>query len=459
MNKVEFDIKSTLAKNDQEICRELESKNINLHVAVNRVLVDTEQLELPLLHVAALLGADDAIRAISQYAMRKYNGWDIVNTVAGERRYTALHLACKYGREGAVGILLRRRANPVITDAQGNGPLHYAAVHGSPAMINELLADGRELLLYAENEEKETPLHHLLDFTENADTAGPIAEAITFLLSKYETLPSEEHIALLPIAAKHGRAPATAQLIDKRADVHAPDENGKTAFLIAVQGDKPEHKQVIETLVTQVPPAQKEQMVNAKTPSGANALHLAAERNDPVLISYLRRVGVKTDVRLTTGKKETPLELATRKAFNECVHMLTLPLDKLPRTALTLSRRHSAENLRRSMDGTLGHSEPPASVSPPAQLALPPVGQMPEPRRSLPGSVRPFSNAALVAAKAAEQQEEDVTEQQSSSCGAFKLLEGLWRSLSGGAASVREDVAYTPLTQTKQMNGHTNGSK
>jgi len=456
MHKSEFDIESTLSKSQEEIYSELESKNIDLRTAASQVTLDEERVALPLLHVAAVIGAENAIRALCVYARRKeYKDWDYVNSTVGAKKHTALHLACKNGREVAVGILLRRGANTALTDAHGYTPLHEAACHGSETMINDLLADGRELLLYAENNEHETPLHHLLDYTENADTAGPIAAAIKFLLTKYIVLPTEEHIALLPLAAKHGRAYAVELLMGKGADVHKPDQlSGKTAFLIAVECDQPAHKQVIETMVRNIPARQKDQMVNATTRSGANALHIVVERNDFVLTGYLRHAGVRTDAR-TAAKNETPLDLANRKG-KDCVPVLTLPLEQVPQLPLTLSRRHSKENARRSLtldpQYTNGHSAPSSSATPPAQLPPPSVTPSPGSRRSLPGSLAPFSHAALLASK--EQAQEVNTTEQQSSCGAFKLLAGLWRSLYGSAPATRDAIEYTPLPQTPQMNGH-----
>jgi uncharacterized protein len=90
--------------------------------------------------------------------------------------WTALWYACAYGRLDAVGVLIRRGADPTIASRTGNTPLMSAAWNGCLPVITYLLDTGRNDLINARNHEGATALFHACGYNkvrESPASTGP----------------------------------------------------------------------------------------------------------------------------------------------------------------------------------------------------------------------------------------------------------------------------------------------
>jgi ankyrin repeat protein len=71
---------------------------------------------------------------------------------------SALHLACLYGHEQLVDLLLARGADVNAKDDSGSTPLHDASASGYESIVRTLLAKGAAVCVA--DEDGDTPLHN-----------------------------------------------------------------------------------------------------------------------------------------------------------------------------------------------------------------------------------------------------------------------------------------------------------
>ncbi|KAJ1471013.1 ankyrin repeat-containing domain protein [Baffinella frigidus] len=80
----------------------------------------------------------------------------------GTSACTSLHIACSYGREEVLLLLLQHGALVSVTDNDGRSPLHHAAIQGQGEVTRILLElkDSQRADVSAQDKEKSTPLHY-----------------------------------------------------------------------------------------------------------------------------------------------------------------------------------------------------------------------------------------------------------------------------------------------------------
>ena len=114
----------------------------------------------------------DAVRKGDAKAIERWITANNVDSREKESGSTMLHYAALEDQSRVARILLKASANPCVTDAEGNSPLHIAAAQGSAIIVKYLCEHGADP--YALNEKNEgfntrtTPM----DLAEEFDNHG-----------------------------------------------------------------------------------------------------------------------------------------------------------------------------------------------------------------------------------------------------------------------------------------------
>jgi hypothetical protein len=116
----------------------------------------------------------------------------------------------------------------------------------------------------------------------------------------------------LHVACTNGQTAVVEVLLDKKADVHANDNDGNTPLHAASNNG---HAAVVNALLA------NEADVNALTEKADTSLHLASIEGH---VNVVRVLLAKFDVDINAKNKdnETPLHFASKKGHNEVVHQL-----------------------------------------------------------------------------------------------------------------------------------------
>jgi ankyrin repeat protein len=218
-------------------------------------------------------------------------GADVNRAHAGLTPLLATTRACHEGRPEMVTSLIANGADPARADADGNTPLHHAALCAEPA-VAAILIDA-QAPLEARNREQATPLavaaaaanwtvlRFLAEHGAHADAAMPAAagiadddpEGVRILLkhkgratavdalgrSALLHAARENHVEITRVlldanadvaladrygttplmeAARAGAAGVVALLAEKNPDVNACDQHGRTALMLACQSPR-----------------------------------------------------------------------------------------------------------------------------------------------------------------------------------------------------------------------------
>jgi len=249
-------------------------------------------------------------------------GVDLNHAHAGMSALIAATRDSWHGRAEAVTVLLTNGADPHLSDAEGNTPLHHAARSTDPS-VAALLCDAGALI-EARNHEGVTPLGmacasgnwRLAKFliTHGAHTDTDTGEASPALLSAAATDADDpagvelllKHKAransrdahgrsALHEAALHGHVGIIQTLLAAGAEVDASDHNGRTPLLDAVRGG---HLAALNALISASPD------LHTTDARGRNALALACLAQSPslALAQRLLDAGIAADRADHTGK-------------------------------------------------------------------------------------------------------------------------------------------------------------
>ena len=115
------------------------------------------------------------IEAVRNGDAKSIERWISANNVDSrdqESGSTLLHFAALEDRSRVARLLLKASANPMITDAEGNSPLHIAAAQGSAIIVKYLCEHGADP--YALNSPKNTSDDRTtpMDLAEEFDNRG-----------------------------------------------------------------------------------------------------------------------------------------------------------------------------------------------------------------------------------------------------------------------------------------------
>src|SRR5579863_3635487 len=144
--------------------------------------------------------------------------------------------------------------------------------------------------------------------TNSSRRLAPVALAALFAGS---LLATDAGRPPLPEAAKSGDKEAIKSLLQKKADVNAPDADGTTALHWASYRDDLDSADLLIRAGAKV---------NATTDLGVTALWLASENGSSAMVRRLLEAGANPNLALTAG--ETPLMVAARSGYPDAVEQL-----------------------------------------------------------------------------------------------------------------------------------------
>ena len=217
-------------------------------------------------------------------------------------------------------ILLNRNANINLQDEDGNSPLLLAASTGNPDMVRFLIDNGADLKVRSDN--GETILHKAV-FAENLR----VMELVKYLVSEGcpTNLTDDDGYTLLQLAvAMHGGL-LVDYLLTLKPDVNAVNHKGKTALMVAVTITD-EREFIIKLL-------DRGANLDFQGADGDSALHLAAARNNYLIVSFLLEKGAKWDLRNYFG--QTVIDVALMHNASDSLKLICqkagVPVPTLPK--------------------------------------------------------------------------------------------------------------------------------
>lgn len=107
------------------------------------------------LHIASQCGYLEVARVILKTS-KKY---EVLHTADGSGN-TPLHLACDFGKEDVVQLLIACGANVTAVNSRGEIPLHIASQHKSVNIVQQLLDNGDHSMIELRDNQGCTSLHH-----------------------------------------------------------------------------------------------------------------------------------------------------------------------------------------------------------------------------------------------------------------------------------------------------------
>lgn len=175
--------------------------------------------------------------ALHLAAGRGYNALCQVLVTAGEADVnlqdnlgrSPLHMATFNGRLAVVRDLLRLGARVDMADAEGNLPLHFAAMFGHGLILSALLSSGGDgaSSIQATNISEQTPLFC-------AVASGHVDAAVRLLgagADVHSRIPYDNsHMPMLHVAARAGYLEMSRALLSCGADATSISDNGETAL-------------------------------------------------------------------------------------------------------------------------------------------------------------------------------------------------------------------------------------
>ncbi|XP_032115627.1 ankyrin repeat domain-containing protein 30A [Sapajus apella] len=321
--------------------------------------------DLRKIHKAAWQGQDRKL----QKMMKKKKTMDL--NIRDVKKRTALHLACAYGhekvvtllvdmkclldicdgenrtplmkalqcrREACANILIDSGADPTIVDVYGNTALHYAVYSESLSMVAKLLSHGADIEV--KNKAGLTPL--LLAITKRSE------QIVEFLLTKNANANAVNNVTCtaLMLAVCHGSSEIVGRFLQQNVDIYAEDMLGMTAERYAVAcGFDNIHQQLLEYM----------QKIS-KNPQNSNPEGTAEETPDQA--APLAEGTPDAAARLAEGTPDEDARLAERTS--EEVKCL---VEKTPEKAAPLVEG-SSEKIRYLRNETSGKIEQSAEETP-----------------------------------------------------------------------------------------------
>lgn len=276
-----------------------------------------------------------------------------VDALSKRDRKTPLHEAAQYGRVEAVKALLAAGADPTIENRYGRTPLKHAKWYLGKEGSDK--KDGQEQVIAHLEEVMKTAkpnpnapvspghgLTHAASFAD-FDKIKAAVEAEPRLVFGYEK--GGNLTTLLVIAAGSSKleetVPIVAYLLEKGSDIHADNNQGRTALhraagkgnlkviemLLEAGADLEAQDNELMTPLFLTQDAETTKLLLAKgadkdatAQRGATMLHVAAQYGYPEKVKFLVEMGADTAAKNSAG--ETPLDLARKRKKTEVVEFL-----------------------------------------------------------------------------------------------------------------------------------------
>ena len=208
---------------------------------------------------------------------------------------STMHLAVRGRHVMLVADLLERGASPGERDANGDAPLHLAAVRGDEKMVRVLLSHGADP--NQQDSKRRTPLH----LAARHGQAGA-AEALLSGGAWVSPFCDSDGCSPLQLAVQYGHLNLLAVLAKHGADIDVASSSGVSALHLAASRGM---LGVLRSL------AEAGADLEARDKDGSTALHVAAEHGASVSIDALLALGAST--RKLTRAGFSPLCLAAKE--------------------------------------------------------------------------------------------------------------------------------------------------
>ncbi|AWW50860.1 ankyrin repeat domain-containing protein [Wolbachia endosymbiont of Folsomia candida] len=254
-----------------------------------------------LLHLAAMMGEINAVR----YLIRK--GVDVNSKNA--LHHTPLHLAAGIGHANVVKTLVKEGNAAIdVFDARNQTPMHYAVNNKKLEIVKLLLKLGGDVNLVRKGQGsmKLSTLHNAVSVSnyDERDLCLDIVRCLINATGSQVNLQDYENKTPLHYADRL----KTIEVLLTREDIDplVKDDNGKTPFCYAKEGNRPE---IIKALMSNKYGADKNSL-----------LHLAAERGYVELLDDILKEGI--NVNILNGKNQSPIYLAAEKGHLSVVKSL-----------------------------------------------------------------------------------------------------------------------------------------
>ncbi|XP_063922943.1 uncharacterized protein LOC135137260 [Zophobas morio] len=184
---------------------------------------------------------------------------------------TPLILACLYGYNDIVELLLKFKADANMSNKINLTPLHLAAAYGHHNIVVTLIKYGAKA--NAQDEKKATPLHFACD--------GSYENIVNFLLlsGADSNVKTKKGVTPLCLCANKGSTGAALSLILSGADVNLPLNDGRTPLHLAAYNG---HEHIVESLIAYGADTNPVESQNGYTP-----LHVASAHGHLQVVTLL----------------------------------------------------------------------------------------------------------------------------------------------------------------------------
>jgi ankyrin repeat protein len=278
------------------------------------------------IHLACLYGLDDIVELLL------VNGVSPSVSIKDKNGQEPIHIACERGSVSIVELLLANGVSINTKDKNGMYPIHFASVSGNLVLIKLLLNRGANI--HEKTFRFDTPLIYAT-MNLNYDT-------IEFLLNEGSHIHDRNHLALSPIlvAAESRDLEVIRLLLSRGANIHDRNMENLNPIMLAVKNGYPN---TVEFLL------ESGQKINTRTDEGDSLIILSVKSGNTKVVNLLVKNGADIDDKDSDG--ETLVSIAIRKGFHEILNILlskgglgTNVLVSSRGGLVTFTRDYTAEN-------------------------------------------------------------------------------------------------------------------
>ncbi|KAH3829901.1 ankyrin-3-like [Dreissena polymorpha] len=216
--------------------------------------------------------------------------------------WTALHIASRKGNSALVSALLSLGANPSFEDKKGENSLHVACKYGHDKCVKILLAEN-VMLKDKQNKQGLTPLCKALFRLETAFREKDYYKTIDLLIDAgcdVNLCAATNMTPLHLVAKKWSSVKVIKKLITAGADVNAETEES-SPLMSALCREKIDSATVAVLIEAGA-------NVNYKNRSGKSVLHVAVAKSEDICVQHLLKAGA--DVNILDCDGNSPLCIA-----------------------------------------------------------------------------------------------------------------------------------------------------